>query len=147
MHYLYTAFFESNQFGYPIIRPLWYEFPTDTNTFGISTQFMWGDSILVAPKLGAPAALSIAMNGIYNLSVYLPPSVDWYYYYNKAVIGTKSSSAQIIIIGDDQFGTFVKAGSILPILNYEQGRMSILEAINDDIRVEVYPLVSSTLLS
>ena len=108
---------------------------------------MWGDSILVAPKLGAPAALSIAMNGIYNLSVYLPPSVDWYYYYNKAVIGTKSSSAQIIIIGDDQFGTFVKAGSILPILNYEQGRMSILEAINDDIRVEVYPLVSSTLLS
>lgn len=69
MHYLYTAFFESNQFGYPIIRPLWYEFPTDTNTFGISTQFMWGDSILVAPKLGAPAALSIAMNGIYNLSV------------------------------------------------------------------------------
>lgn len=90
MHYLYTAFFESNQFGYPIIRPLWYEFPTDTNTFGISTQFMWGDSILVAPKLGEPETLSIAMNGIYSLSVYLPPSSDWYYYYNKQVLGTKS---------------------------------------------------------
>ena len=52
-----------------------------------------------------------------------------------------------IIIGDDQFGTFVKAGSILPILNYEQGRMSILEAIEDDIRLEIFPMVSSTLLS
>jgi hypothetical protein len=38
----------------------------------------------------------------------------------------KSSSTQYILIGDDEFGTFVKAGAVLPILNYELGRMSIL---------------------
>jgi alpha-glucosidase (family GH31 glycosyl hydrolase) len=52
MHYLYTQFWISTQFGYPIMRPLWYEFPTDTNTFSISRQFMWGDNMLVAPKIG-----------------------------------------------------------------------------------------------
>ena len=51
----------------------------------------------------------------------------------------KSSTTQYILIGDDEFGTFVKAGKVLPILNYELGRMSILQAIDDPIRLEVYP--------
>jgi len=38
----------------------------------------------------------------------------------------QSSSTQYVVIGDDEFGTFVKAGTILPILNYELNRMSIL---------------------
>ena len=50
-----------------------------------------------------------------------------------------SNTTQYILIGDDEFGTFVKAGQILPILNYELGRMSILQAIDDPIRIEVYP--------
>jgi len=48
------------------MRPLWYEFPTDTNTFSVTRQFMWGDNILVAPKIGEPEPTSIAMNGIYT---------------------------------------------------------------------------------
>jgi len=34
---------------------------------------------------------------------------------------------------------FIKSGSILPILNFNVDRMSILEAIDDPIRLEVYP--------
>jgi hypothetical protein len=41
----------------------------------------------------------------------------------------------------------VKAGSIIPILNYKLDRMSIYEAINDDIRLEVFPMVSSERLN
>lgn len=33
----------------------------------------------------------------------------------------------------------MKAGSIIPILNYDSVRMSILQAIDDPIRIEVYP--------
>ena len=54
MHYLYTAFYQAHIFGYPIMRPLWYAVPADTSTFANSDQFMWGDSILVAPKMGEP---------------------------------------------------------------------------------------------
>ena len=33
MHYLYTAFYQANTQGLPIMRPVWMEFPTDNNTF------------------------------------------------------------------------------------------------------------------
>ncbi len=104
---------------------------------------MFGDSMLVSPKIGPPAQLSAVMNGIYNQSVYLPPAADWYFYNTKSLM-PKSSSTQYILIGDDEFGTFVKAGAVLPILNYELGRMSILQAIDDPIRLEVYPDASNT---
>jgi alpha-glucosidase (family GH31 glycosyl hydrolase) len=100
MHYLYTQFWISTQFGYPIMRPLWYEFPTDTNTFSISRQFMWGDNMLVAPKIGEPEPVSIAQNGIYNYQVYLPPSSDWYFYDTKQLLDFTSYGSQTIIIGD-----------------------------------------------
>jgi len=58
----------------------------------------------------------------------------------------KSNTTQYILIGDDEFGTFVRAGQILPILNYELGRTSILQAIDDPIRIEVYPDAANTAL-
>lgn len=64
------------------------------------------------------------MNGIYNISVYLPPASDWYFYNNKEFIAG-SEQTQHIVVGDDEYGTFVRAGAILPILHYEIGRMSI----------------------
>ncbi len=78
------------------------------------------------------------MNGIYNISVYLPPASDWYFYPTKEFI-SGNATAQNIIVGDDQFGTFVKAGSIIPILNVDPTRMSLLKAFEDPIRIEVYP--------
>ena len=33
---------------------------------------------------------------------------------------------------------------MFPILNYELGRMSILQAIDDPIRLEIYPASDST---
>jgi len=46
---------------------------------------------------------------------------------------------QHIIVGDLEYATFVKAGSIIPVLNVGKDRMSITQAINDNIRIEVYP--------
>jgi len=47
---------------------------------------MWGDNMLVAPKIGEPESLSIGQNGIYNYQVYLPPSSDWYFYDTKQLL-------------------------------------------------------------
>ena len=35
--YRYTQFYTASQEGTPIIRPMWYEYPTDTETFDIET--------------------------------------------------------------------------------------------------------------
>ena len=49
-----------------------------------------------------------------------------------------------MIVGDAEYPTFVKAGSIIPVLNYELGRMSLLQAIDDNLRIEVYPNDAAT---
>jgi alpha-glucosidase (family GH31 glycosyl hydrolase) len=51
MHYLYTQFYIASKEGTPIMRPMHYEFPGDSETFGLNQQFMWGDSMLFAPKV------------------------------------------------------------------------------------------------
>jgi len=50
-HFWYTAFYQSHTEGTPVMRPIWYNFPRDPNTFNISNTFMLGDSLLIVPKL------------------------------------------------------------------------------------------------
>ena len=66
--YIYTLFEESHRTGAPVLRPLWYEFPTDENVFKIQDSFMLGSAILVQPVL---------KQGAKSVSVYLPAGV-WY---------------------------------------------------------------------
>lgn len=101
------------------------EFPTDENTFALGNQFMFGNSFLVAPKLGEPMQLSAVMNGVYNVTVYLPPSADWYFKDTKAIM-SGSDKFQSILVADLEYPTFIKAGSIIPILNFQSDRLSIL---------------------
>ena len=54
MHYIYTLFYIASEEGLPLIRPIFYEFPNDPNTFGLADQFMFGGSILIAAKVEAP---------------------------------------------------------------------------------------------
>ncbi|KAH7116299.1 glycosyl hydrolases family 31-domain-containing protein [Dactylonectria macrodidyma] len=50
--------------GSPIMRPLFYEFPEDKNSWEVSTQYMYGDKYLVCPVLSPE---------LKNMVVYLPP--------------------------------------------------------------------------
>ena len=88
---------------------MWYEFPEDPLTFDIETQFMFGSSILVAPKVAqkflqqpldptkpapefseAEPSMSYSpsdkANFAYEIDVYLPPTELWYFYPTKAGI-------------------------------------------------------------
>lgn len=49
MPYLYTVLAENSRTGVPAIRSLWFNNPTDHDTFNINDQFMWGDSLMVVP--------------------------------------------------------------------------------------------------
>jgi alpha-glucosidase (family GH31 glycosyl hydrolase) len=51
IHYLYTTFIEAVETGVPIMRPMFLEFPQDTTTFSMQSQFMFGSDILVVPKI------------------------------------------------------------------------------------------------
>lgn len=116
---------------------MWYEYPTDPNTFGLDQQFMFGDSFLVAPKTSAPSAAHITYHAPVSTTVYLPPANNWYYF-NSGMMLAGSNTTMTIPIADNEEGVFVREGTIIPLLNFERGRMSLLEAIDDPITLLVY---------
>lgn len=59
---------EAQKTGAPIMRPLFYDFPEDEATWGISDEYMFGEEILVAPVLHY---------GERNRKVYLPKGAKW----------------------------------------------------------------------
>ena len=73
-----------------------------------------------------------------NVTGYLPEGTFWYYFYSGQVI-PGSSEMQTFPIADNEQGVFVREGAIIPTLNFEQGRMSLLSAWGDPINLLIYP--------
>jgi alpha-glucosidase (family GH31 glycosyl hydrolase) len=67
--YLYNAFRKMNKTGLPVVRALAVDWPQDRETYVVDDEFMYGESMLVAPVL----------SGI-SRSVYLPAGnwTDWW---------------------------------------------------------------------
>jgi len=138
IHYLYTLFFEAHTNGLPIMRPMWMEFPQNEMTFELNRQFMFGSQVLVSPKMGDQHPSMNLFGGVTKVEVYLPPTDEWYELYSKKIM-PQSDLPQIIHVADEQQGVFIRGGSIIPTLNFPESRMSLLQAIEDPIKLEVYP--------
>ncbi|SFU56400.1 alpha-glucosidase [Pustulibacterium marinum] len=102
--YLYTMARQSYDFGVPIMRPLFLDYPSDETTYTINDSFMWGDNFLVAP---------VVKEGQQTRQVYLPKG-RWYEYpFSEGIIYKGGQTIEIPVT----LGTipmFVKAGSIIP---------------------------------
>lgn len=74
--YLYELIKEANQFGYPIMRPLFYEFESDENSWCDENSYMLGSDILVSP---------ITEYRHRYKNIYLPKDSDWLNIFNNKV--------------------------------------------------------------
>ncbi|XP_066291231.1 lysosomal alpha-glucosidase-like isoform X3 [Branchiostoma lanceolatum] len=70
--HLYFLFHRANKMGEAVARPLFFEYPTDNNTWGVDTQFLWGDSLMVTPVLE---------KGATKVTAYFPNDT-WYDFYS-----------------------------------------------------------------
>ena len=136
-HYMYNLFFESSRTGLPIVRPMFYEFPQDEMTYDLNHQFMFGPDILVSPKIGNPNRENAILGATTQVEVYLPNTAQWYDMYSKLEVDSHDD-IHVVHVADAQQGTWVKGGTILPVLNFAEGRKSLLEAIDDPVRLEIY---------
>jgi alpha-D-xyloside xylohydrolase len=100
--YLYSAFNEYRTTGKPPIRALVLDWPKDPKVRQVDDQFMFGDSVLVAPMFA----------GQKSRRVYLPAG-DWYDFWTHEKIS--GGTAITATNGVEQIPLFVKSGTLLPL--------------------------------
>ena len=98
---------------------------------------MFGPHVLVAPKVGEPDISNAVLGGSTEVEIYLPPEVQWYDMYTKLEVDSHNE-LHMWKVADAEQGTFVRGGSILPVLNFKDGATSLLNVIDQPIRLEIY---------
>jgi alpha-glucosidase len=107
--YLYMLAVEAHEKGHPIVRPLFYEFQHDEDTYRIDDEYMVGKSLLYAPILQGE-----------KRKVYLPREAQWVDFWDgEEVRGWVDSRHELPI--------YIRRGSIIPLsdglLVYGDGRV------------------------
>ena len=91
--------------GTPVLHPLWFKYPKDSNTYALDHQFFFGDSILVSPVTDDDAT---------SVSIYLPRDT----FYDFATLAPVQGAASNINIGNVNFTQIplhIKSGVVLPL--------------------------------
>jgi alpha-D-xyloside xylohydrolase len=123
MPYIYSlAWMVTNQ-HYTIMRHFVFDYPKDTNVYGIGDQFMFGPAFMVNPVTAA---------GMTSRSAYFPAGT-WYEFWSGAKVtgGSKMTVAAPL----DKTSLYVRAGSIVPMGPQIQYAMESA----DPIEIRVYP--------
>jgi alpha-glucosidase len=101
--FLYSLFHEHAETGAPIMRPLWFEYPSDVRTYLIEDQYLVGRDLLVAP---------VVQEGEVKRRVYFPRGdawVDWWT--GKRYEGGKEEEIDAPI---DRLPLFARVGAAIP---------------------------------
>ncbi|WP_411167613.1 glycoside hydrolase family 31 protein [Clostridium sp. MB05] len=122
--YLYDLMWKCENTGAPIIRPLLFNYQNDKNTYEINDEFLYGDSILVAP---------IVEQGMRQKLVYLPKGNKWIDFWT----GEEHNGGKYIIKDAplDTCPIFIKEASIIPMA-IEQNYIG--EKENNELILNIY---------
>jgi len=104
--YLYTLFQQAHELGKPIMRPLWYEFPLDTELIPREDSFMLGHALYVHP---------VVKKSIEQIKVHLPgeQGTDVWYRFQNDWKQTLPGEHEVDAGLDDVIPVFIRGGTIL----------------------------------
>ncbi|KAI8999776.1 glycosyl hydrolases family 31-domain-containing protein [Gaertneriomyces semiglobifer] len=104
--YLYTLFWEASSTGMGVMRPMMYEFPSDSRTYAMDTQYMLGSALLVTP---------VTTPDQHTVDVYLPPNTTWFDYHSHTPYVSSSTGKTVSLSTPmDHIPVLVRAGSVVP---------------------------------
>ncbi|KAH7100202.1 glycosyl hydrolases family 31-domain-containing protein [Auriculariales sp. MPI-PUGE-AT-0066] len=112
--YWYTLFANSSRYGTPAINALWYEYPTEQDSFGIDRQFLVGRDILVTPVL-EPSATTV--DGVFPGST---SGTTWRDWYTHRLVNTTGGSSITLEAPLSHINVHIRSGSVI-LLHAEPG--------------------------
>ena len=146
MPYTYSMAHQASSSGTPITRAMIFDYQTQPNAWKYDLQYMWGDSILVAPQTKDKG----------QMQVWLPKlnADTWYEYTSKQPV--KSGQVLTLEPAINELPLYVKAGAIIAKRDYALstafidktkltldiyvGEHGVFELIEDDDKTERHRL-------
>lgn len=102
--YIYTTAAQAKLRGFPITRPLFFDYPDDTTTYKLANQYLFGPSMLVAPVID---------QGQKEIEVYLPGE-EWYDFWSENI--HHGNQWHTLTTNIETIPVFIKAGSFIPMV-------------------------------
>lgn len=127
MPYIYAQAKDSSARGFPMVRPLFFEYPSDPGSWMIDDQYMFGSDLLVAPMFEAGE----------RRRVYVPPG-SWIDYQSGRVY--EGAQWHEIPVGQIPIVLLVKNHAVLPHIQVAQ---STNEMNWNDVELRVFSTDSS----
>ncbi|EPQ30679.1 uncharacterized protein PFL1_01580 [Pseudozyma flocculosa PF-1] len=126
LDYLYTALHEAEQTGKPVLSPLFYKHPADAQTFGIETQFYYGDHLLVSPAMAENSTTA---------EFYVPDDLFYDFFTLQPVRGEGKNVTQKAEYTD--IPLHIRGGAVVPMRS--EGAMTTTELRTRDFTLVVAP--------
>jgi len=121
---IYTLFWQHTAMGMPMMRPMFFEDPTDEVFLAIDDQWLFGDHLLVAPALEE----NLAARDV------LLPAGDWYdFWTDERLTGGQTVVRETPL---DRVPLFVRAGAVLPMTEVQQ---FVGEKPDAPLNLHIYP--------
>ena len=116
--------------GLPLVRHLVLDWPGDKNVWGLETQYLFGEGILVAPVVMPEEEIGGRMD------VYFPRG-RWFDFWNKEVaVVSRGEWVEVDVPGLDSMAMWVREGAVLAYA--EEGRMRTWNEVGRVVKVECY---------
>ncbi|KAG7226089.1 hypothetical protein INR49_018700 [Caranx melampygus] len=126
--YLYTLFYKAHTTGETVVRPVMHEFYSDSATWTVDRQFLWGKHLLITPVLDP---------GVDKVKAYVPDAV-WYDYETMERLSDRRREVTMFLPAD-KLGLHIRGGAILPTQRPEvtttysrQNPMGLIVALDDN---------------
>ncbi|KAF2236296.1 glycoside hydrolase family 31 protein [Viridothelium virens] len=104
LDYIYTALYQQTQDGTPLLNPMFFIYPNDTNTFPLQLQFFFGNALLIAP---------VTDDNSTSVTYYLPDDIYYDWWTREPVRGNGSYVTEGYV-GFDGIPIFYRGGTIIP---------------------------------
>ncbi|WP_207534447.1 TIM-barrel domain-containing protein [Desertivirga arenae] len=126
--YIYTMSRETYNDAIALCRPMYYDYPSNNESYTFSRQYMFGDNMLISP-IGTPS-----QEGYSKVKVWLPSGNDWYEWHTGTLL--KGGQVYERSFSIDEYPIYIKAGSVIPMYN---DKVDNLDKNPGDIILGVYP--------
>ncbi len=128
--YTYSSVWQSHHDSLPLVRPMYLEYPEEEEAYLNPQEYMYGDSILVAPIV---TPRKIPLFGKASQTVWIPDGIWYDWFTGEKVVG---KSKRVVSKDIYSFPLYFKGGVPVPMMEYTE-RMT-QEPLNTLV-VRVYP--------